>query len=175
MLTTDDGVRLHYEETGSGTPIIFVHEFAGDARSWEPQLRHFSRRYRCVAYNARGYPPSDVPDSHRALFAGARRATISARARCPEDRGRPTSRPVDGRARHAALRAHLSAARPLLTFAGGGYGSAPASGKKFQDDSRANAQPIREKGMHAFRRHYCSGPARVQLQKKDPSRLRSST
>ena len=59
-LTTDDGVKLHYEEAGSGAPIVFVHEFAGDARSWEPQLRHFSRRYRCVAYNARGYPPSDV-------------------------------------------------------------------------------------------------------------------
>src|SRR5258705_2464188 len=62
MLTSDDGVRLHYEEAGSGTPIVFVHEFAGDSRSWEPQLRHFSRRYRCVAYNARGYPPSDVPE-----------------------------------------------------------------------------------------------------------------
>ncbi|HUN45026.1 MAG TPA: alpha/beta fold hydrolase, partial [Stellaceae bacterium] len=60
-LTADDGVRLYYEEVGSGTPIVFVHEFAGDHRSWEPQLRFFSRRYRCVAYNARGYPPSDVP------------------------------------------------------------------------------------------------------------------
>ena len=60
-LTTDDGVKLYYEEAGSGAPIVFVHEFGGDHRSWEPQLRHFSRRYRCVAYNARGYPPSDVP------------------------------------------------------------------------------------------------------------------
>ncbi|WP_335904879.1 alpha/beta fold hydrolase, partial [Acidisphaera sp. L21] len=58
---TDDGVRLQYEETGSGTPIVFVHEFAGDVRSWELQLSHFGRRYRAVAYNARGYPPSDVP------------------------------------------------------------------------------------------------------------------
>ena len=61
FLTTDDGVKLHYEESGAGTPIVFVHEFAGDWRTWEPQLRHFSRRYRCIAYNARGYPPSDVP------------------------------------------------------------------------------------------------------------------
>src|SRR6476646_2333032 len=59
----EDGVRLYYEETGSGSPLIFVHEFAGDLRSWEPQLRHFGRRYRCVAFNARGYPPSDVPES----------------------------------------------------------------------------------------------------------------
>ncbi|MBV9785766.1 MAG: alpha/beta hydrolase, partial [Acidisphaera sp.] len=46
---TDDGVRLHYEETGSGAAVIFVHEFAGDHRSWEPQLRHFGRRYRAIA------------------------------------------------------------------------------------------------------------------------------
>ena len=55
------GVRLAYEETGRGYPVIFVHEFAGDLESWEPQLAHFARRYRCVAFNARGYPPSDVP------------------------------------------------------------------------------------------------------------------
>ncbi len=61
-LTTDDGVKLYYEETGSGAPIVFVHEFAGDHRSWEPQVRHFARRYRCITYNARGYPPSDVPE-----------------------------------------------------------------------------------------------------------------
>ena len=60
--TTDDGVRLYYEETGSGRPVIFVHEFAGDLRSWEPQMRHFGKRYRAVAYNARGFPPSDVPE-----------------------------------------------------------------------------------------------------------------
>src|SRR3954454_20303731 len=61
-VTTDDGVTLHYEETGEGKPLVFVHEFGGDARSWEPQLRYFSRLYRCIAYNARGYPPSDVPE-----------------------------------------------------------------------------------------------------------------
>src|SRR5271169_5238966 len=61
-VTTDDGVKLYYEEAGEGVPIVFVHEFAGDYRSYEPQMRYFSRRYRCVAYNARGYPPSDVPD-----------------------------------------------------------------------------------------------------------------
>ncbi|MEO8714058.1 MAG: alpha/beta hydrolase [Acetobacteraceae bacterium] len=61
--TTDDGVRLYYEETGSGTPVVFVHEYAGDGRSWEAQMRHFGQRYRAVMYNARGYPPSDVPQA----------------------------------------------------------------------------------------------------------------
>src|SRR6202030_2925245 len=60
-LTTDDGIRLYYEETGSGTPIVLVHEFADDYRGYEGQMRYFGRRYRCISYNARGYPPSDVP------------------------------------------------------------------------------------------------------------------
>src|SRR5436305_2742748 len=60
-LTTDDGVRLYYEETGSGTPIVFVHEFADDYRGYEGHMRYCRRRYRTIAYNARGYPPSDVP------------------------------------------------------------------------------------------------------------------
>src|SRR5262249_38514399 len=60
-IAADDGTRLYYEETGTGTPVIFVHEFAGDYRSWEPQVRHFGKFYRCINFNARGYPPSDVP------------------------------------------------------------------------------------------------------------------
>ena len=46
-LTTDDGVKLYYEETGKGIPIVFIHEFAGDYRSWEAQVRYFARYYRC--------------------------------------------------------------------------------------------------------------------------------
>ena len=62
----DDGVNIHYEESGQGLPLVFVHEFAGDHRSWHLQMRFFSRRYRAIAFNARGYPPSDVPDDVKA-------------------------------------------------------------------------------------------------------------
>ena len=58
---TSDHVRLYFEEAGTGTPIIFLHEFAADHTNWEPQLRYFSRGHRCIAYSARGYSPSDVP------------------------------------------------------------------------------------------------------------------
>lgn len=57
-----DKIDLCYEEAGEGEPIVFVHEFGGDMRSWEPQMRYFSRRYRCICFNARGYPPSQVPE-----------------------------------------------------------------------------------------------------------------
>jgi 3-oxoadipate enol-lactonase len=64
--TTPDNVKLYYEEVGQGTPILFIHEFAGDHRSWERQLREFGKRYHCVAYNARGYKPSDIPADPKA-------------------------------------------------------------------------------------------------------------
>jgi pimeloyl-ACP methyl ester carboxylesterase len=59
-------VELYYEETGEGVPLVWSHEFGGDHRSWEPQVRYFSRRYRVITYNHRGYPPSSVPKEARA-------------------------------------------------------------------------------------------------------------
>jgi pimeloyl-ACP methyl ester carboxylesterase len=61
--TTSDSVRLYFESAGEGTPIVFVHEFGGNHWSWEPQVSYFSRRHQCITYAARGYPPSDVPES----------------------------------------------------------------------------------------------------------------
>ena len=43
-----NGVELYYEDTGRGFPVVFCHEFAGDYRAWEPQVRAFDRLYRCV-------------------------------------------------------------------------------------------------------------------------------
>jgi pimeloyl-ACP methyl ester carboxylesterase len=60
-ITTDDGVNLACASVGEGPAILFLHEFAGDARDWDAQLRALSREFRCLTANARGYPPSDVP------------------------------------------------------------------------------------------------------------------
>ena len=62
FIQTDDNIKIYYETYGRGQAIIFVHEFAGDHRSWEPQINYFSRYYNCISYSARGYPPSDVPE-----------------------------------------------------------------------------------------------------------------
>jgi pimeloyl-ACP methyl ester carboxylesterase len=168
MLTTDDGVRLHYEEAGSGTPIVFVHEFAGDARSWEPQVRYFSRRYRCVAYCARGYPPSEVPQDFERYSQARARDDI----RAVLDGLKIEKAHVVGLSMGANATLHFGLTYPQralsLTFAGGGYGSSPATRAKFQQDSRVNAQAIREKGMQHFADTYGHGATRVQLQKKDP-------
>ncbi len=60
-----NGVELYYEETGQGAPLVWVHEYGGDLRSWEPQVRYFARRYRVITYNHRGYAPSTVPKTAR--------------------------------------------------------------------------------------------------------------
>ncbi|MDA0275343.1 MAG: alpha/beta hydrolase [Proteobacteria bacterium] len=168
MLTTDDGVKLHYEEAGSGTPVVFVHEFAGDGRSWEPQMRHFSRAYRCVAFNARGYPPSDVPEDVERYSQARARDDI----RCVLDGLGIQRAHVVGLSMGAFATLHFGmhyGYRALsLTVAGGGYGAHPAQYAKFQVDARANAEFIRKEGMARFAATYGHGPTRIQFQNKDP-------
>jgi pimeloyl-ACP methyl ester carboxylesterase len=167
-LTTDDGVALHYEETGSGKPLVFVHEFGGDARSWEPQLRYFARLYRCIAYNARGYPPSDVPEDWNRYSQERARDDI----RAVLDALKIDRAHVVGLSMGAFATLHFGLHYPQralsITVAGGAYGSHPAHYKQFQDDSRANAERIKREGMAKFVATYGIGPQRVQLQNKDP-------
>src|SRR5436853_6703853 len=59
--STTGPIDLFYEETGQGFPIVWCHEFGGDYRSYEPQVRALARRYRVITWNYRGYPPSEVP------------------------------------------------------------------------------------------------------------------
>ena len=165
---TDDGVKLYYEETGSGFPMVFVHEFAGDYRSWENQVRHFSRRFRCIAFNARGFPPSDVPDE-LALYSQARA--------CADIRDLMGH--LDIREAHivglsmggfAALHFglnHPKAARSLVV-AGCGYGAEPDSRDNFRAETELTARRFETDGMEKFAEIYASGPTRVQLQNKDP-------
>lgn len=167
-LTTDDDVRLYYEETGSGTPIVFVHEFAGDHRSWEPQVRHFSRRYRCITYAARGYTPSDVPeDVERYSQARARDDIRSVLDALGLQRAH-----VVGLSMGAFATLHFGISyghRALsLVIAGGGYGAHPAQYAEFQKNAAALAKQIRAEGMAAVAATYGHGPTRVQLQAKDP-------
>src|SRR5947208_1267009 len=168
LIAADDGVRLYYEETGAGTAVVFVHEFAGDHRSWEPQLRHFSRRYRCIAYNARGYPPSDVPQELERYSQARARDDI----RCVLDALGIQRAHVVGLSMGAFATLHFGMVygyRALsLTIAGCGYGAHPAQQQKFQDDSRALARLMLEQGMAHAAATYGHGPARVQLQAKNP-------
>ena len=167
-LKTDDGVKLYCEETGSGVPIVFVHEFAGDYRSWEPQVRHFSRRYRCVTYNARGYPPSDVPaDVERYSQQRARDDIRSVLDGLAIQRAHVVGNSMGG---FAALHFGIAYSDRALScvVAGCGYGAHPAQYAQFQAQSRALAKTMLEEGMAKVAATYGHGPARLQLQAKDP-------
>jgi pimeloyl-ACP methyl ester carboxylesterase len=167
-LTTNDGVKLHYEESGSGTPVVLVHEFAGDIRSWEPQIRFLSRRYRCIAFNARGWPPSEVPPDV-ASYSQAR-ACDDIRAVLDHlgiDKAHIVGLSMGGFATlHFGL-TYPDRARSLLV-AGAGYGSEKGEREKFRREAEAIADRLERDGMAAFAEVYAYGPTRVQFEAKDP-------
>jgi pimeloyl-ACP methyl ester carboxylesterase len=166
--TTDDGVDLYYEEVGSGTPLVFVHEFAGDHRSWEPQLRHFSRWYRCLVFAARGFPPSSVPTDPEA-YGQARAADDIAAVldAAGVDKAFVVGNSMGGfAALHFALR---HPARTLGSLVGGcGYGSRPEVNAQFRRESENVAAAFELEGPEKMSAWYGVGPARVQYEAKDP-------
>lgn len=162
-----DGTRLHFEETGSGTPVIFIHEFAGDHRSWEPQMRFFARYFRCIAYAARGFPPSDVPeDGARYSQAHARDDVVAVLDHLKIDRAHVVGLSMGGfAALHVGI-AHPKRARSLV-IAGCGYGAEPDKKEKFQAECEAAASSF-ESNWAETAKKYALGPTRVQFQNKDP-------
>ncbi|WPB83220.1 alpha/beta fold hydrolase [Sediminicoccus rosea] len=167
-IRTEDGVDLHYIEAGEGTPLIFAHEFAGDARSWEPQIRFFSRRYRCIAFHARGYPPSSVPSSPKSYSQD--RATDDIAAVIKGLNLAPAH--VVGLSMGAFATLHLGLRHPhlarSLTAAGVGYGAAPGKRAQFQAELDASVAQLRAEGMQAFAHTYAHGPTRLVFEEKDP-------
>ncbi len=166
--STDDGVKLYFEETGSGTPIIFVHEFAGDHRAWETQMRHFGQRYRAITYAARGYPPSDVPDDV-AKYSQARAADDIAAVltHLGIAKAHVVGLSMGGFATlHFGFR-HADRALSLVV-AGCGYGAEKGQRDKFRAEVDAVAAFLDEQGIEAFAAKYAYGPTRVQFENKDP-------
>lgn len=168
IATTDDGVGLVWQQDGEGTPILFIHEFAGDHRSWEPQVRFLSRRYRCITYAARGYPPSDVPDDLGAYSqARAVADAITVLDDAGVDRAHVVGLSMGGFcALHLGLR-HPDRARSLVV-ASCGYGAQPEHQEAFRAESAVIAESFRTEGAAEVAKRYALGPARVQFQNKDP-------
>jgi pimeloyl-ACP methyl ester carboxylesterase len=160
-------VALYYETTGSGPPVVFVHEFSGDHRSWEPQVRYFSRRYRCIAYDARGYPPSDVPPDPAAYSQDLAVADLLAVLDHLEiGRAHIVGLSMGGfTTLHFGLR-HPERARSL-TIAGVGYGSTADHDRSWLDDVAGLAGFYEEDVAGAAASH-ASAPGRVAFMVKDP-------
>ena len=85
-----DGVKIYYEERGSGPAVLLSHGYSASARMWSGQMDTLSDRYHVIAWDMRGHDRSDSPDdpalySHEATTAdmaaildacGAERAVI---------------------------------------------------------------------------------------------------
>ncbi len=167
-IRTEDGVKLHYEEAGSGTPMVFVHEFAGDHRAWEGQLRAFARRYRCIAFAARGYPPSDVPTDPSA-YSQARAADDIAAV--IQELGLAPAHVV-GLSMGAFAALHLGLRNPglarSLVLGGIGYGAPPDRRAQFRAEVDATVGRIRAEGVASFAASYSRGPTRLIFEQTDP-------
>ena len=165
---TPDGVQLHYEESGEGQTIVFVHEFAGDHRSWEAQMRYFSRRYRCVAYSARGYTPSDIP-SKGTMYSQdiARDDILAILDHLDVEKAHIVGLSMGGFATlHFGI--HYSERAHSLVVAGCGYGAEPDRRTQFREETEKVAEMIQSSTGDAFAEQYAQGPTRVQFQNKDP-------
>jgi 3-oxoadipate enol-lactonase len=165
---TRDHVRLYFEEAGSGTPILFLHEFAADHTNWEPQMRYFSRRSRCIAYSARGYAPSDVPPSadvytyehfYTDALAVLDHLGIAKAHFVGLSMGAYSSLQV---ALHAPVRA-LS-----MTLAGVGSGSSLQNLQAWRAQCRANAEQFETKGSAEVAKATAEAPGRIPFLVKDP-------
>ena len=164
----DDGVTLFYEELGEGLPLVFVHEFAGDYQSWHLQTRAFARRYRTIAYNARGYPPSDVPKDPAAY--SQERAAEDIRGLLDALGIRKAH--ICGLSMGGYATLHFGLRHPdralSLVVAGAGYGSVAGERERFKKDVEETARRFVDDGIVAVADFYTKGPTRVQLMDKDP-------
>ena len=179
-IKTADGVNLYYEEAGVGTPVIFVHEFAGDYRTWEPQMRRFSRSHRCVTYSQRGYPPSDIPEDPARYGQDIARADVVA---VMGALGIAKAHIVG----HSmgAYTAHVGIRHPerciSVTAAGCGWGSLPdpAARASMRAQAAETSKMFTEQGIVAAAAIYADTPTRQSQKYKDPrgyadfSRMRS--
>ncbi len=167
-ITTPDGISLHYEEAGEGTPMLFIHEFGGNHASWEPQMRHFARRHRCITYAARGYPPSDVPSNVEQYS----QAIAVADAIAVLDALGIAKAHIVGLSMGGFATVHFGLRHPdralSLTVAGAGYGCEKEHEEYFRGVSLEVADRFEKDGARAFAPIYAEGASRVQFQDKDP-------
>lgn len=167
-VTTSDGVGLHVEEAGEGTAILFIHEFGGNHESWEPQIRYFSRRYRCITFAARGYAPSDIPQT---IDSYSQSIAVDDALAVLDGLGIEKAHIV-GLSMGGFTAVHLGLNAPQralsLTVAGAGYGCEKENEEYFRNVSLEVADRFEAQGAREFSKIYALGASRVQYQNKDP-------
>ena len=166
-LAPANGARIYYETAGTGQPIVFVHEFAGDYRTWDDQMRHFARGWKVVTMSARGYPRSDAPDDEALYGQDAFTADIVA---VMDAAGIAKAHVVGlSMGAYAALTVAMKHPGRVLSVvaAGGGSGSPLDNRAAFQAECRATAAAFAAAGK-IDAEAMGHGPTRIQLKNKDP-------
>jgi pimeloyl-ACP methyl ester carboxylesterase len=165
---TSDRINLYFESAGSGSAIVFVHEFGGNHWSWEPQLNFFSRRHLCVTYAARGFAPSDVPaDVGSYSQARAVDDIFDVMNAAGIEKAHLVGLSMGG---FAVLHAGLRYPDRVLSVcaAGAGYGAEKEFEDYFKGISEQVATNFETQGASSFGKVYAEGASRVQFQEKDP-------
>jgi len=165
---TRDDIRLYFEEAGSGTPLLFLHEFAADHSNWEPQLRYFSRGHRCIAYAARGYTPSDVPQSADAYsYKHFYTDALAVLDHLKINRAHFIGLSMGS---YSSLQVALNAPERVLsiTLAGVGSGSSLDKLEAFRAQCRTNAEQFETLGSAEVAKVTCEAPGRIPFLVKDP-------
>lgn len=166
--TTPDNVKLHYEEVGQGAPILFVHEFAGDHRSWEPQLRELGKRHRCIVYAARGYIPSDVPADPAAYsYLHVMRDAVAVLDHLKIAQAHLVGLSMGGYTALQVALNHPGRVRSMV-LAGAGSGSERWYTEEFHKRSRELALQFEREGSAAVAQTYGRSPSRIPFELKDP-------
>jgi pimeloyl-ACP methyl ester carboxylesterase len=169
-VVTADGTELYVEETGRGTPVVFIHEYAGDYRSWEPQMRYLGRQHRCVTYSQRGYPPSGVPSDPARYSQDIARDDVIA-VMDALDIGKAH---VVGHSMGAYTALHVGIQYPQrclsVTAAGCGWGSTADAAKR--DAMKALAaetgRMFADEGIASAAAKYADAPMRQAFKNKNP-------
>jgi pimeloyl-ACP methyl ester carboxylesterase len=161
-----NGVDLFYEETGSGFPLVLCHEFAGDMRSWDPQVRHFSRRYRVITFNYRGYPPSSVPQdeasyAHELLVEDLRQLLGKLNISRAHIAGLATGGNV-------ALNFAIVYPQFVAGLVVAGAGAGTVDRERWLVGARSFADDIERKGVEGIVENIVNAPQRVIFKEKDP-------
>ncbi len=167
-VTASDGVNIHVEITAEGYPTVFVHEFGGDQRSWEPQVRFFSRRYQCVTFNARGYPPSAVPESPSSYSQErAVQDLLDVMDQLGIEKAHIVGLSMGG---FAALHFGMQYPRRAssLVVASAGFGAEEKHGTYFKQVSHEIADLLEKHGAEGFSHIYAKSAPRIPFLVKDP-------
>jgi len=163
-----DGVAIHYEETGSGHPVLFLHEYAGDHESWRGQVGALARHYRCITMAARGYPPSDAPEDPN--LYGQQFSEDDAFALL-DDLGCDRAHVVGlSMGAYTALKLALRAPERItaVVAASGGSGSGATGREDFLAEAKGLAGRILKAGVIPAEAMW-RGPTRIQLFNKGPA------